>query len=422
MKTETLYSLYSVVFFSILTLGVTHVSAMQEPKETPQDAQEITQSPETIVPLDRMPEVKQAWGEVGSSLPLYAIQGRPDRVSPTWDGFVAKVEKDGIDYTIFTNGTPRKPQELNPEQLKLLSLVKSQDTKAICQTIDTSRSTAIYREPRFLSEFLALVWDKNFRVKATAIFLLALLTKEQNLPTYKEQKLPAYAYRVWGQAAIEGNYKYQSDPFFEPGTCRTWIRQLGIHAIPTRREGDSMGLSHATCMPGGISMPLVRRTISEDFYIVSGQGEFVINDGTREIKFEAKPGTYFANPSGMHIQFRNTGNVLLTMFVPTFPPYDVVIPFPSETEYSDPQSRFAAYLKRTDEEIHKVHGQQGAGWNLPEYNALVEIIKKDVEDLLKTDFGHKQATENLVNPLAKYLHRYFINELPRSKLTGYLQI
>jgi mannose-6-phosphate isomerase-like protein (cupin superfamily) len=177
------------------------------------------------------------------------------------------------------------------------------------------------------------------------------------------------------------------------------------------KDGDRMGLSHATCMPGGISMPLVRRTMSEDFYIVSGQGEFVLNDGTREIKFEAKPGTYFANPSGMHIQFRNTGNVPLTMLVPTFPPYDVVIPFPGETEYPDFQSRLTAYFKRTDEEIHKTHGQEGSAWNLPEYKALVEASRNTVSDLLKTGFGHEQAAQDLVNPVAKYLHRYFIIKL-----------
>lgn len=365
-----------------------------------QEAIDITSSPEKIVPQNRMAEVKKAWQEINSSQQsLFAIPGRPDIASPTWHGFVAKVEHNNNDYTIFTFGNSRDQKKLDEQQTHFISLVNKQDTKNINKILTTANSTSIYRTDEFLSELLKYVWHDDFRVKATAIYTLALLSKEQ--------KLSDYVYRVWAQAAVEGNYKYLSDPFFEPGTCRTWIYQLGIHTIDDSTYGESVGLAHASCMPGGVSMPLVRRTMSEDFYIVSGEGEFVINDGITEKKFIAKPGTYFQNPCGMHIQFRNTGDVPLTMLVPTYPPYDNVIPFPSEKEFPIFNERLSVYLKKTNEEIHKVHGQIGSEWNLPEYNEFVNVVKNEVEKLLINN-EKEQAAKDLTNPLTPYLRRYFI--------------
>ncbi len=259
------------------------------------------------------------------------VEGRPDAACPCWEGFIEKKEKEGKDYTVFDSSCRSKREDAGIS----LSVVQCAVITAIARTGDFTQLNGLskgsagqlssssdsgkwvinqLRSKPFLDVVLACLWDANFKVKAGAVYLLSQLTKEK--------PLPEYVYRVWGSAATEGNYTYNVEQNFNP-VCQVTIRQLGINAIDA--TGTRMGMAHATMEPKKVAHAVCRPTMDEEWFVVGGQGEFWTETEGFEDCFEGKPGTYFSNPHGMAVQFRNTGQVPLTLLIQTTPPFDDVI-------------------------------------------------------------------------------------------------
>ena len=194
---------------------------------------------------------------------------------------------------------------------RLLTAIKNDDFKAITALLTHSRERVASTQS--LGGIVAQLQDENYRVRAATVWALAVIAKQE--------KLPAAGYAAWSQAANEPDYVYNSKPYFAEA-CRTMIYKLGIHETDKGR----MGMAHAIAAVGAVSKALRRTTMSEEFFVVHGQGEFWLKnpDGSLE-QFEAKAGRYFPNPCGQTIQFRNTGSSELKLLVTTIPPYDEAI-------------------------------------------------------------------------------------------------
>jgi mannose-6-phosphate isomerase-like protein (cupin superfamily) len=193
----------------------------------------------------------------------------------------------------------------------LLNAIKHEDFKSI--TTHIAKSPEDFKTEESLKAIVKELHNKNYKVRAAAVWALAELSRES--------KLPSFVYEAWSKAANEPGYKYLSEPFFAD-TCKTTIYQLGIHNTDKGR----MGMSHAIQPAGGVSNTLRRTTMSEEFFIVDGQGEFWLKNTDGSIQqFKVEAGSHFWNPNGQHIQFRNTGKTDLKMLVTTLPPFDDVI-------------------------------------------------------------------------------------------------
>ena len=261
------------------------------------------------------------------------------------------------------------------KQEPLIKAIEQVDFKTI-DTEGKGKKINLPDDQAFLDQILSLLKSDQYKVRAGAAYLLALFTQNQ--------KLPENVYKLWNEAATEKDYKFHSEPFYAD-TCMTWIRQLGIYELG---NGKRMGLSHATCPVGGISKPLMRTTMSEDFYVISGKGEFWLKSNDREIgPFVAQAGEYIANPNGMHVQFRNIGDVPLTMLVPTLPPYDDVVKI---------------YPGDLIKEIHVVNGP----WDFAEYLKMKQDIMSKTDQLLKENT--KQAISEIANIDNQYLRRFYL--------------
>lgn len=194
---------------------------------------------------------------------------------------------------------------------RLLTAIKKCDFKSITGLLIPSPERVGSTES--LGRIVGQLQNENFHVRAAAVWALAVLTKQE--------KLSAPAYKAWSDAANEPNYTYNSKPYFAEA-CRTMIYQLGIHETDKGR----MGMAHAIAAVGAVSKALHRTTMSEEFFVVHGQGEFWLKnpDGSIE-QFKAETGRYFLNPCGQTIQFRNSGGTELKLLVTTIPPFDDTI-------------------------------------------------------------------------------------------------
>ena len=154
---------------SVLLLSCPHVFAMEEGAAP--EAIDVSATLASSVPTDALQEVNENWGSLGLVKPLLMASGRPDVATPTWEGFVAKIDKDGQDYTLYVDAHPKARTALTAQQQEIINLIQQQDIKNIMRTLAAAKSSAAYREPAFLDAVLDLVWSPNFRVKATALYL-----------------------------------------------------------------------------------------------------------------------------------------------------------------------------------------------------------------------------------------------------------
>lgn len=88
--------------------------------------------------------------------------------------------------------------------------------------------------------------------------------------------------------------------------------------------GGSM--AHFTLRPGQTSTAVTHRTVSEIWYILSGQGEMWRRQGAQEEVTPLTAGICLTIPLGTHFQFRATGPESLTAVGITMPPW------PGDTE------------------------------------------------------------------------------------------
>ena len=249
----------------------------------------------------------------------YTIQkGRPDNLWGTvksfleWERFVGKITVKKQDYTVFKHDVKSKWDGtcLNYTEIRLWDDVRRFRFERIEKCLESKKIIKCMSK-RMVDCLLEYVWNKDYQVKAAASFALALLGK------YK--KLDDYVYRAWSAAVGEENYTYHSKPLWSEH-CSSYIRQLGMYEVA---KGKKKGFVIATCLPNSIANAVFRRTISEEFFIISGEGEFWKKDAKTEVgPLKVRSGDFVSNPKNMHIQFRNTGDKPLKMLVTTDPPFD----------------------------------------------------------------------------------------------------
>ena len=84
-------------------------------------------------------------------------------------------------------------------------------------------------------------------------------------------------------------------------------------------EMDCGGLSHCLLPPGKTSIAVRHKTVNEIWYCLSGEGEiWQSHNGVNKVMaFNAEDS--FTIPLGNSFQFRNTGNVPLSILIVTMP-------------------------------------------------------------------------------------------------------
>jgi mannose-6-phosphate isomerase-like protein (cupin superfamily) len=78
---------------------------------------------------------------------------------------------------------------------------------------------------------------------------------------------------------------------------------------------------HCTLPPGGVSLAVRHKSIEEVWYFLSGKGQVWRAQDGEEAVTTAAAGTALTIPTGVHFQFRNTGEVPLHFVIATMPPW-----------------------------------------------------------------------------------------------------
>jgi mannose-6-phosphate isomerase-like protein (cupin superfamily) len=100
-------------------------------------------------------------------------------------------------------------------------------------------------------------------------------------------------------------------------------------------EGEMGGMIHSTVPPGQVNRATVHATVSEFWYVLSGEGDIWRRDGTGEATTTLTSGISIDIPVGTAFQYRCTGAVPLQFLCITTPPWPgseeaTVIPGPWE--------------------------------------------------------------------------------------------
>jgi mannose-6-phosphate isomerase-like protein (cupin superfamily) len=81
------------------------------------------------------------------------------------------------------------------------------------------------------------------------------------------------------------------------------------------------GLAHCTLPQGGVSIPVMHRTVEEIWYFFEGEGQvWRLQNGCEEV-VNVHPGVCLTIPLGAHFQFKNTIDQPLRFLISTIPPW-----------------------------------------------------------------------------------------------------
>lgn len=80
-------------------------------------------------------------------------------------------------------------------------------------------------------------------------------------------------------------------------------------------------MAHFTLPPGAVSKAVLHRTVTELWYILSGEGRMWFASPDGQTQFDLKPGLSFEIPVGTCFQFRTHGNLPLQAVAATMPPW-----------------------------------------------------------------------------------------------------
>jgi mannose-6-phosphate isomerase-like protein (cupin superfamily) len=86
-------------------------------------------------------------------------------------------------------------------------------------------------------------------------------------------------------------------------------------------EGETGGMIHSTVPPGQINRATVHATVSEFWYILSGEGQIWRRDDTGEETTVLASGVSIDIPVGTAFQYRCTGAAPLQFICITMPPW-----------------------------------------------------------------------------------------------------
>jgi mannose-6-phosphate isomerase-like protein (cupin superfamily) len=86
-------------------------------------------------------------------------------------------------------------------------------------------------------------------------------------------------------------------------------------------DGEGGNMIHSTVPPHQINKATVHATVSEFWYILSGQGEIWRDDGSENSVTGLVPGTAIDIPVGTSFQYRNISDVDLEFICVAMPPW-----------------------------------------------------------------------------------------------------
>jgi mannose-6-phosphate isomerase-like protein (cupin superfamily) len=86
-------------------------------------------------------------------------------------------------------------------------------------------------------------------------------------------------------------------------------------------DGTTGNMIHSTVPPRQVNRATVHATVSEFWYVLSGQGEIWRSDGEESRTVDLKPGTSIDIPVGTSFQYRNTGDGILEFICIAMPPW-----------------------------------------------------------------------------------------------------
>jgi len=91
-----------------------------------------------------------------------------------------------------------------------------------------------------------------------------------------------------------------------------------IRILSSLKQASSV---HCRLPSQRVSLATYNKTVSEIWYVLSGEGEIWRKNGNEEHITKLKPGTSLATPAGTHFQFRSLGAQPLDIFITTLPPW-----------------------------------------------------------------------------------------------------
>jgi mannose-6-phosphate isomerase-like protein (cupin superfamily) len=86
-------------------------------------------------------------------------------------------------------------------------------------------------------------------------------------------------------------------------------------------EGETGGMIHSTVPPGQVNRATVHATVSEFWYVLSGEGQIWRRDGAGEQTTVLETGVSIDIPVGTAFQYRCTGGEPLQFICVTMPPW-----------------------------------------------------------------------------------------------------
>lgn len=98
-------------------------------------------------------------------------------------------------------------------------------------------------------------------------------------------------------------------------------------------------MNHFTLPPHQTSSAVVHRSIEEIWYVLEGKGQVWRKQGDNEQVLDMIPGVSFDIPLGARFQFRNTGDLPLSVLIATMPPWpgdDEAVPAEGPWDPSQP--------------------------------------------------------------------------------------
>jgi len=85
--------------------------------------------------------------------------------------------------------------------------------------------------------------------------------------------------------------------------------------------GTTGDMIHSTVPPGQVNRATVHATVSEFWYVLSGEGRIWRRDATDEQTVDLRPGVSIDIPVGTAFQYRCDGDEPLTFICVTMPPW-----------------------------------------------------------------------------------------------------
>jgi mannose-6-phosphate isomerase-like protein (cupin superfamily) len=203
-----------------------------------------------------------------------------------------------------------------PQKL-LVDAIKNDQSTIVFNLIKQDKNNILWDVDFIKNSIVPFLSSKNSRIRGLAsLFLFKKVSDGKTI-------LPSFVFSRWKAAAL--NYKLKDVSRIDSMLCAASIRVMGDHSFG-KEEDEAYGAALAIAKPWVVSIPVQRKDLEEFYVVISGVGEVWLKDiKTDEEKvITLQPGVTVKIPSASIVQYRNTGEKNLILFVPTNPPYGVI--------------------------------------------------------------------------------------------------